>query len=93
MVPKQQGVKALYCLQQMVAQQLQQQHEWNRPKADTRLLVAPSRTRPMAAAVSSLFMGGASFLISGANGPGILLMAGARPCSRATIPAAFRPRG
>jgi hypothetical protein len=55
MVPQQQGVKALYCLQQMVAQ-LQQQKQWKSPQAEARLPLVPSRTRPRAAAVSSFFM-------------------------------------
>jgi hypothetical protein len=55
MVPKQHGVKALYCLQQMVAQQSLQQQWWNKQPARAAGAVKATSTRPRAA-VSNFFM-------------------------------------
>jgi hypothetical protein len=56
MVPKQAGVKALYCLQQMVAQQSWQQHPWKRHQAEARGAAKLTRPSVRAASVSSFFM-------------------------------------
>jgi len=56
MVPKQVGVKALYCLQQMVAQQSWQQHPWKKHQAEARGAAKLARPRVRAASVSSFFM-------------------------------------
>jgi hypothetical protein len=56
-VPQQQGVKALYCLQQMFAQQSQQRwQQWKKQPATARGAVRATSTRPRAAGVSNFFM-------------------------------------